>query len=397
LALLKQIATVAGGSAAGQLVVLATTPWLARVYSPSAFGEYAAFLSLCGVFLTTACFRYDVALNATSDEYVAPVFWTACLAAPVMAVLAALISVSPWGSALLHRVVGPQASIWRIAAAAVVCGLFQATAALAIRDGRFAYSSLIRMAQPALFSTAALLLPAGLIDSCLIGYLVALPLTVAYGTRLPWSGFEKIARTARQLREFPVVSLPTSLLDALSLAMPVWFISSRYSSLDAGNYAQVQRLLAAPLTLMAIAIGQVYIKRAGDIVRAKQSPRAFQRRVVKFLALGAGLLLLAVYLLGSPVLRLFLGHAWRTDTAFLVLVFLPVAVRCCVSPVTGIFIVRNRLRIGAFWQVLYFCITGAVFFSLAGRVPLEKLLIAFAISETVCYGIYIYIADQVAG
>jgi O-antigen/teichoic acid export membrane protein len=397
LALLKQIATVAGGSAAGQLIVLATTPWLARVYSPSAFGEYAAFLSLCGVFLTTACFRYDVALNAAEDDNIAPVFWTACLATPLVAVLAVLLSITPWGSELLHRVVGLQASAWRVAAAAVVCGAFQVTAAAAIRDGHFAYSSLIRMAQPAVFSAAALLLPVGLIDSCLIGFMVALPLTVMYGARSRWNGFTKIIQTAHRLREFPMVSLPTSLLDALSLAMPVWFISSRYSSLDAGNYAQIQRLLAAPLTLMAIAIGQVYIKRAGDIVRAKQSPRAFQRRVVKFLALGASLLLLAVYLLGSPVLRLFLGHAWRTDTAFLVLVFLPVAVRCCVSPVTGIFIVRNKLRIGALWQVLYFGITSTVFFSLAGRVPLERLLIAFAISETVCYGIYVYIADQVAG
>lgn len=397
MALLRQIATVAGGSAAGQLVVFATTPWLARLYSPTAFGEYAAFLSLCGVFITTACFRYDAALNAASDENVASIFWTACLAALCTALIAVLIAVSPWGSELLHRVVGPQASTWRIAAAAMVCGLFQVSSAMAIRDGRFAWSSLLRMAQPTIFSAAALLLPIGLIDSCLLGFLVALPIAFMYWRRLPWAGFARLRSVAWRLREFPIVSLPTSVLDAVSLAMPIWFISSQYSSLDAGNYAQVQRLLAAPLTLLAMALGQVYLKRTGDIVRAQQSPRAFQRRVVAYLALGAGTLLLAIWLLGSPVLHLFLGSAWRTDTVFLLLIFLPVAVRCCVSPVTGIFIVKRRLRICAIWQTMYFCITGMVFIVLAGRLPMEQLLIVYAISETVCYGIYLYIADQVAG
>lgn len=396
MALLKQIATVAGGSAAGQIIVFATTPWLARMYAPAAFGHYAAFLSLCSVFITIACFRYDAALNAADEKHVAPAYWAAFIAAWTTALVAACFAVTPPGRELLHRVVGPEASAGRVAVAAFACGMFQLTGATAIRQGHFAYSSMLRLAQPAIFSACALLLPIGLINSCLVGFLISVPFAAVHWRRQHWGGFAEIAQTARGLREFPLVSLPTALLDSVSLAMPVWFISSKYSPADAGNYAQVQRLLSAPLMLLAIAVGQVYLKRAGDIVRAHQSARPFQRRVVKYLMLGAVLLFFAVVLLGSPVLGRFLGHGWRTDTTFLMLVFWPVAVRSCVSPVTGIFIVRNKLRQGALWQVLYFCVTSAVYLSLAGRVPLERLLIAVAISETTCYGIYVYIADQVA-
>ncbi|WP_150699029.1 lipopolysaccharide biosynthesis protein [Pandoraea terrae] len=377
--------------------MLATTPWLARMYPPAAFGEYAAFLSMCNVFVATACFRYDAALNAADDDKVASLFGAAFLATLATAGFGALAVWSPWAHALLGRVVGEGASVWNVAAAAIVCGVFQASSAMAIRDGRFAWSSLLRLAQPAVFSIAALLSPIGLIYSCLLGFAVATPLALRYLTRLDWAGLARVVPSAWRFREFPIVSLPTSLLDAGSLAMPIWFISSQYSSHDAGNYAQAQRLLAAPLTLFAMALGQVFLKRAGDIVRQGASPRAFQRRVAVWLALGAGVLLLGVMLLGRPVLHLFLGDGWRTDTEFLVLVFLPVAVRSCVSPVTGIFIVKARLRICAIWQALYFCITGAVFYSLAGHVPIEQLLIAYAISETVCYGLYLYIADKVAG
>jgi O-antigen/teichoic acid export membrane protein len=166
--------------------------------------------------------------------------------------------------------------------------------------------------------------------------------------------------------------------------------------MDAGNYAQVQRLVAAPLTLFAMAMGQVFLKHAGDLVRAGQSPRAFQRRVVIYLVAGACALAVAIELFFSPLLSLLLGHNWRTDTAFLLLVFAPVAVRSCVSPVTGIFLVRSRLRICALWQTLYFLVTGGTFYYLAGRVSLEHLLAAYAVSETVCYGLYLYFADRAA-
>lgn len=396
MALLRQLATVAGGSAAGQLVVFATTPLLARIYSPAEFGEYAAFLAICNVFLATACFRYDTALNAAEDDSVAPLFGVACIAALLTALAGLVATATPWGSVMLARVAGEHAASWRFAAAAATCGIYQATSAMAIRHGKFALSSALRLLQPVAFATAALVLPFGLIDSCLIGFLVALPFAVHQWVRIPVSQYLRIAPIAKAFRQFPTLSLPTAILDALSLAMPVWFISSRYSAMDAGNYAQVQRLLAAPLLLAALAVSQVYLKRAGDLVRAQQSALAFQRQLVMFLALGATALMVAVALLGSFVLHLFLGEGWRTDTLFLVLVFVPVAVRCCVSPITGIFIIRNRLRLGAFWQVVYFCVTSVLLFSLAGRIGIEQLLMAYAMSETLCYGLYLYIADQVA-
>jgi len=42
-AFLKQTAIVAGATAAAQLIQLAATPFLARVYSPEQFGLFALF------------------------------------------------------------------------------------------------------------------------------------------------------------------------------------------------------------------------------------------------------------------------------------------------------------------------------------------------------------------
>ena len=114
------------------------------------------------------------------------------------------------------------------------------------------------------------------------------------------------------------------------------------------------------------------------------------------MALGAFALALAIFLFFSPLLSLLLGNNWRTDTAFLLLVFAPAAVRCCVSPVTGIFIIRSRLRVCAVWQTAYFLLTIITFGCLGGRLSLEHLLAAYAVNEAVCYGLYLYLADRAA-
>lgn len=396
LGVLRQMATIAGGSAIGQLITLAATPLIARIYLPSQYGEYAAFLAICNVFVVVACLRYDAALNAADDKQTASIFLAACSAAAITAFAVFLFTWSPLGASLLDRVIGRHVNAYWIAAAALICGIYQATSSMAVRNGQFGYLSLLRAGQPATFSIAAIASPIGLIGSCLLGFLSALPLAVKFGAGLRSTSGRAVAEAAWRFREFPVMSLPTSLLDALSIGIPVWFISWHYSSMDAGNYVQVQRLVAAPLLLAALAVGQVFLKRAGDLVRDGQSARAFQRRMVTYLFVGALALAVAIALFFSPLLSLLLGAHWRTDTGFLLLVFAPIAVRSCVSPVTGIFIVRNRLRACAVWQALYFLATVTIFTCLAGHTSFEHLLAAYALNEAVCYALYLYLADRAA-
>ncbi|MGY2847582.1 O-antigen/teichoic acid export membrane protein [Bradyrhizobium sp. USDA 4509] len=393
---LRHMATIAGGSAAGQLIVLAATPFLSRIYSPAQFGEYAVFLAVCNVFVAVACLRYDAALNASADNQIVRVFIVACLAAAVTAALVLVLVSSKWGEELFRRAVGAQLNPSWIAAAALICGIYQATSTFAIRRGQFAWSSILRAGQPAMFSVAAITLPIGLVGSCLLGFLTALPVAAKFISGLRPADMRDVISEAWRLREFPLMSLPTSILDTVSLAIPIWYISSHYSPMDAGNYAQAQRLLAAPLMLFALAVGQVFMKRAGDIIRAGQSVRGFQRRVVISLAVATCVGLVCVGLFGSPALSLLLGSHWRTDTAFLLLVFAPVAVRCCVSPVTGIFILQRRLRICAIWQTFYFLVTSGLFWTFAGDVSLEHLLVVYVGSEFFCYVVYLHLADRVA-
>ena len=392
----QQTILVAGGAAAGQLVALAATPWLTRAYEPGEFGPYAAFASLCAVCLTVSCLRYDVAVNAATDEELRAVVFAALLACLVATATIAPLAASPWGVVAIHRTVGDVAGAFRIAAAVALCGLYQLATATLVRDGRFAGSALLRALQPVAFVAAALAMPWGLIDSHLVGFAVALPVLAWMLTRHRPPTLSEIGLALSRHRSFVFVSLPSALLDALSIALPIWFIAANYSAQDTGHYAMAQRLLAAPALILAMAAGQVFVKRAGDLVRSGRPAQPLLRSTFGRLSTLVLALLAAIWAFGDQVLGLVLGDGWRIDTAFLLLAFLPAAIRSAVSPVTGIFVVRARLHVAAMWQFAYFAGTATLFAVLAGRVSLDTLLLAFCISEAFYYAWYLHLADKVA-
>jgi O-antigen/teichoic acid export membrane protein len=202
-------------------------------------------------------------------------------------------------------------------------------------------------------------------------------------------GWRESREAVRRMWRFPAISAPMALLDTLALAMPLLVIASSFGDQAAGNYAQVQRLIGAPLVLVATAGGQVFLKYAGDRFRAAESVMPLIRRFVLYMAGLAVLVLIAVALVGQPLLRMLIGNQWRTDTGFLVLALLPVICRVIGSPVSSVLILTHRLTALATWQICYFVTTAATLFAGARWLDFEGLLAALAINEFLLYGAYL--------
>src|SRR5665213_1983818 len=63
----KQTLTVVTGASGAQLIQLLATPWLARTFAPSAFGEFAVFQSVLLVLVTISCLRYEMAIPVEKE------------------------------------------------------------------------------------------------------------------------------------------------------------------------------------------------------------------------------------------------------------------------------------------------------------------------------------------
>ncbi len=395
---LKRAVIVASGVGLGPLVQLLATPVLSRIYAPAEFGHFALFLSMVSILITVSCLRYEGAIQVVKDSEVNAIVWAALLSSMLVFLIAAalLLTGIPQQKIESLLILGKDA-MWVPAAA--LCGAMVLIGSnITMREGRYVRNAVMRSSQSILFSIFAIaasalgLLTANVLAFVVVGAAISFYLLVSTG-KIP---FSEIKITAKKYWEYPLLVAPTSLLDAAALILPVMFISGSYGLASTGNYTQIQRFIGAPLLMAGIVIGQLFMKRSGELFRSGQSSRKLLWKSVGILSVGAIFLLIGVILFGEVLLGTVLGGAWRVDTNFLVIVLAPLLLRAVISPITTIMLTHKRVRVGTLWQVTYFFTTFLGLLYAAKTMNFEKFLIFYAAIEVVAYSLYLILADRVA-
>lgn len=386
----RDLAIIIFGIGVAQLIQLGATPFLTRLYSPAEFGVFAVVVAVSGVIATVAALRYDIAIVGSSDAALSPLAKGALLLPIVVAPLLGLIFYGAIviGIADLKALDGGAMVI--VAAIAALQGVTAVGSALCTRSGWFVTSSAIRIAQPLVFVVIALVLQPNLAVAALFGWGGSLLIaSVAFRRIRLDSRWSDTRETLRREWRYPVMTTPVALLDVVALALPLLFIAAAYGESDAGNYAQVQRLIGAPLTLTGVAVAQVYFKYAGDITRARTALSPFMLRIIAFLGSLSLAVFVAVFLFGEPVMRLLIGDGWRTDRYFLLVSLVPVICRMTAAPVSSTFVLTGKLALGSSWQIAYFVVTLSVLSVATQWLDFDQMLVAFLCSEIAMYLLYV--------
>lgn len=386
------------GAGVGPLVQLIATPWLARLYSPSDFGHLALFLSAAGILVAVSCLRYEVTIAVVDDERVPAGVWVA-----VGSALFLFMTLLPVVSLHLPQVLFPQlkelgGEIWGVPLFGVCGGLVLVGMQLTLRRAEFGLNAAFRSAQTVLFVLLALLCTDfGLVKtSILSGVAVGLMVILYLIKKTPAVGTIELRRVAQEYIKYPLLLTPTSLLDAVALAAPVFFISSVYGVEATGYYSQIQRLVGAPLILAGLVVGQLFLKRSGERYRSGQSSMPLLWRSVAALIVVAVTIFVFLLVGGEHLLGWILGATWRVDTVFVLLVAAPLLFRLIVSPVSSVFITHNRVGLGVRWQLGYFVSTICVLYIASANLSLELFLGIYALHEAVLYAVYLYMANLAA-
>jgi len=393
----RDLLTTMAGIGAGQLILLAAMPFLARAFGPAAFGHYSVIVAIAGVLATISALRLDLAVTSAADRDV-DALARAALVLPVV--------VGPAGVLLLWLATRlPISRDWSfghydltvIAAIAAAQGMVLGASGLSTRLGNFGTLAAIKIFQPLVFAGLALTILPNLPLAMAAGWIASLAAAIPVLDRVPIrSGWRRTWDAALRSWRFVAISAPVALLDVLALALPLLFIAAAYGSSDAGNYSQVQRLIGAPLTLVATACAQVFFKHAGDRFRRGEELLPLFRRVSAGMAVLAVLALVAVLLIGHPLLSFLMGPSWRTDTAFLVLSLCPVLFRVVASPVSSTLIVTGRLGTIGVWQATYCAVTLATLSMAKYWLGFEQMLFVYACSEFVMYVLYLVLSYRAA-
>ena len=354
------VAKVGTGVAAGQFIVVSTSPILSRLFDPSEFGTYSIIVSISAVLAVLFSGRLDLAvITAPSDRQARD---AAVLGGLYLAMGAAVVSVV---------LVFAGAAYWRgevqdveyalVPALLLTAGLFEISSSYLVRRrlyGKAAWRSLILNGTLAgsQVGLGALNAAGGLS----IGYLVSRIAGAAYSAR---AGGLRIGRDLRGLRlsgiavvvkrtaHFPVVVAPASLLNALGTQAPVLLFGLLLGPAAAGLLGFTQRILSAPVSLLGQSLAQVYTAESASALRdSRDGARSLFLRTSILLAIAALCLGFSVYLLSPIVVEPLFGGEWVEAGPISQALSLGVAAQLVASPLSQTMNVYGRHRTQLVWD-----------------------------------------------
>lgn len=307
----KSLLLLASSSVAGQLILLAASPILTRIYTPKDLGIAGVFVSVLG-FMSIGCMlRYETAIAASrTSREAASVTTLACLLA-LCSGIAAFALKGPALRLLLPCVRGDIRLVipylYWVPIGMVSTSIYLAFSMWAVRFEQFRALSATKVKQAMWAVVIQLGLP--LVHRGPLGLLAGQVAGQSGGAtgliRRAWKidgehfrnlGFADLKASARQFVRFPAMSLPAVTLEALFSNAPLVVLTSLYGATLAGWVTLANRVFFLPGLLLTRNIAQVVLGEMAQVVAAGNARRLeylFWKRLKQLSLLGMGLCIAA--------------------------------------------------------------------------------------------------------
>ena len=323
----RQVMTLVTGTGLAQLIPLAVSPLLTRLYTPQDFGVFALYAGLLAVLAVLGSARYELALMLPKDDTDALALVALAMAIVLATSAVVLAAVLLFQADLARWLDSPALGPWLllVPVSMLLTGLVNTLTVWANRSSSYRQISISRVLQSASAAAVAVALGWGLsrgsqagvglvlgavVGQALAAASLAWPFWRRWGARLQGVGWAPMRAQALRFREFPAINMPHALLDALQGSGVVALIAALFGPTLLGFHALAQRVVRTPMATLGSAVAQVFQKRAADALHAGGNTRRLVDAVLR--RLGAVAVAVLPLLWFAPELFAFVfGAAWR--------------------------------------------------------------------------------------
>lgn len=264
------------GTSISQLVPLAASVVLARIYSPEDFGIFAIFTSLVAIFTTVNNLQYQYAIPLPIEDKDAVILtFLSVIAAIGFAILLFIVTLF-FKTPILKLIGGEQLGNWIyiVPLAVIFVGIYTPLNFFALRFKKYkviATSNILRSSSGAGlqlgfgfmgFAQGGLIL--GNLFSYLSGNAGMAKLFLKFKHFFKDVTKDSLRRNAIRYKKFPLFSIWGIFLYSLSANINSFFISTLYGLGQLGLYSYGTRYLGIPLTLIGNNMGQLFYQVCAD-------------------------------------------------------------------------------------------------------------------------------------
>lgn len=392
---IRSVLTLGGGTTVAQLIVLGTTPFISRVYSPEAIGIYTLFFTFVNFVHAGSSLMYSAAVPAARDNRDA----SALLALSLRllypySVAGALLFLGLTLSGRLGFDSFPPLASGAAGVCLIFAGAFTTLRFALVRHQKYAQIARAVMLQSGVRSFGQI--GAGLLAPTWWSMAVADILGRACGSIPGFSVRGANAESQRHMfevvslyRRYPLVYLPSVFINNLVVWLPLPLVITQYGAAVGGLYAIVSRVVAVPMTLVASSIADVYHGSVAETARDGRDPRPLFWSTAALLAGVGAIVALLVAFAAGPLLPWVLGHQWAAAGPFCAAVAPWLFFQFVVNPLSRIIVVFDGQRQKLIYDLFSLGATMMAFFaSIHFNWDAVSFVMALSVANSAAYLVY---------
>jgi O-antigen/teichoic acid export membrane protein len=380
-----------------QLVAVAFSPLLTRLYAPADFGVLGVFMAIYSPLLAVSALRYECAIPLPRDDRdaLSVLVLSAVLAFAFAGVLGLVLIFVAAPLATAFRFPTLEKYLWVLPFAVLFGAWYSALSYWNLRRKQYGQVATSRAAETLGRVCTECSLgfggwqPAGLLAAQGLAKTYA---TLVLARRLPWHAlrlrrghFAQMAAAARMHRRFPTMAVPSTVANTVSGNLPCLLMPLLFGPVQAGFFLVGQRLASWPVTLFGQAIAQVFYSELSSHDISQLAKRRMFYRVSLLLTL-ASLGVGAVFLAAPLWCGLLLGDRWQSAGATVAALTPMLVGQLIVSPLSMAYYANGKQHILLMLDGARVVLTASVFaVSWLAGLSAAHCILAFSLSLAAIY------------
>jgi O-antigen/teichoic acid export membrane protein len=406
---LKSVAVLSSGIGLAQLIVMAASPLLTRLYEPKDFGILSAFGAALGLGLIVASWRYERAIPIVkSKRSVIIIIWLCILALICNTVLLSffLLWLSEENLAIF-KIPEVVDYLWLLPLGVLLGGFYEMMTYVAVRNENYSLLAKTKVAQGGWqvvtqigLGLAGLcsigLIVGDVIGRSLGGYTLLQVLSSDWKFRPKRYYFSHIRVVAKRLWQFPLISMPTGVLNRAGTMAPQLLFVALYDAGVAGLLFFAQQIILGPLLFIGRSVSKVFLGHISNTHRNSLTEivSIIDKTVLRLFAIGFVPIALLAWL-GPVFFGFVFGENWAEAGVYARYLAIPLLIQFAIAPVLQTLIVLERLVTLAFIDAIrLFLIVGVIVVMHSADANASEAIIGYSVSLSATYLVSFIIVRQ---
>lgn len=347
----KTILTLVSGATIAQIIPIAITPILTRIYTPEDFGLLALYLGIANIVANIATGRYELAilLPKKISESKSVVLLSIIITFSIGFLFFIITILFSKKLALLFG--NEQLSTWLyfIPVSIILNGLHQSYYYWLNRNIKYkqmAFSKILQTGTNSLFAIVFQMFSMGLLFAQILGRLVSTLYLLFFSWRKIPVKFlttkKRLKSVALKYKEFPLYDIPTALISSSNQNIPNILFNSFFSNLTGGFYYLAIKIIGLPISLISSAFLDVFKQQASEEYSKRGNAKETYVKTFKTLFLLSIIPFSIFFYYAEDIFMILFGKEWVISGKFAKILIPMVFLRFLASPLSFMFYIAKK-------------------------------------------------------